>query len=125
MTIDNDPRTERGVVSFAVTIRVDVPNGVELPVNLSGVTSWIVGEKTGVIMIPKDAISVSSASNLPVVRIIRDGDVIEQTVTPGISNGTSTIVNSGLTGGDRIVVGSKHTLLTQAGIGAPTGSDGS
>ncbi len=125
ISVDDDPRTERGVVSFAVTIRVDVPNGVELPVNLSGVTISIVGEQTGVIMVPKDAIALNAASNLPVVRIMRDEDVIEQTVSPGISNGTWTIVNSGLTDGDRILVGSQDIPLTQAGIAESTSSDDS
>ena len=49
--VESETRTERGVVSFAVTIRADVPDGVRLPVNLSGVSSVIVGERTGAIMV--------------------------------------------------------------------------
>ena len=40
-----EPRTERGVISYPITIRVDVPQGLRIPVRLSGVTSVVVLEE--------------------------------------------------------------------------------
>ena len=42
--IAEEPRTERGVVSYAVWIQVDVPPAVEVPVRLSQVTSVVIYE---------------------------------------------------------------------------------
>ena len=39
--VSNEPGTERGVISYPVTIRVNLPAGVELPPQLSAVTSAI------------------------------------------------------------------------------------
>ena len=39
--VDDEVRTERGVVSYAVRIRVDVPPGVEIPIRMSAVSATI------------------------------------------------------------------------------------
>ena len=39
--VDDEVRTERGVVSYAVRIRVDVPPGVRIPIRLSAVSAAI------------------------------------------------------------------------------------
>ena len=44
--IGNEARTERGVVSFAVRIRVDVPAGVSLPISLSAASAVIMSNVT-------------------------------------------------------------------------------
>jgi multidrug resistance efflux pump len=41
ISVAEDPRTERGVVTYPVRIRVDVPPGLEVPVVLSRVTSIV------------------------------------------------------------------------------------
>ena len=41
MAVSEEPGTERGVISYPVTIQVDLPAGVELPPQLSAVTSAI------------------------------------------------------------------------------------
>ena len=42
--VAEEPRTERGVLSYPVKIRVDVPPGVEVPIGLSQVTSIVLPE---------------------------------------------------------------------------------
>jgi HlyD family secretion protein len=42
--VAEEPRTERGVLSYPVKIRVDMPSGVEVPVGLSQVTSIVLPE---------------------------------------------------------------------------------
>ena len=49
--IGEDARTERGVVSYAVRIRVEVPAGVSVPVSLSAVTAVITGNDTALLNI--------------------------------------------------------------------------
>jgi HlyD family secretion protein len=44
ISVAEDPRTERGVVTYPVRIRVKVPPGVEVPVRLSQVTSVVLYE---------------------------------------------------------------------------------
>jgi multidrug resistance efflux pump len=41
ISVDREPRTERGVVSYPVRIAVDLPEGSEVPVQLSAVTAVI------------------------------------------------------------------------------------
>jgi HlyD family secretion protein len=45
--VAEEPRTERGVVSYAVRILVDLPAGVEVPAKLSAVTSTITYRENG------------------------------------------------------------------------------
>ncbi len=40
-----EPRTERGVISYPITIKVDVPQGLSIPVMLSGVTTVVFYEE--------------------------------------------------------------------------------
>ena len=44
--IGSEARTERGVVSYAVRIRVEVPEGIEVPVSLSAASAVIKGSGT-------------------------------------------------------------------------------
>ncbi len=39
--VDGDPRTERGIISYAVEIQVDLPDGVAVPPRLAGVDAAI------------------------------------------------------------------------------------
>ncbi|MCY3543524.1 MAG: HlyD family efflux transporter periplasmic adaptor subunit [Chloroflexi bacterium] len=60
--IGSEARTERGVVSYAVRIRVDVPAGVTVPVSLSAASAVITGSGA--------ALNIDGASDtLPMVRI--------------------------------------------------------
>ena len=51
-SVSNNPRTERGIISYSVTIAVDVPSGTEVPVGLSGVTVVINLNEKGVLLAP-------------------------------------------------------------------------
>lgn len=45
ISVAEEPRTERGVVSYPIRIRVEVPSDVAVPVRLSQVTSVIISEE--------------------------------------------------------------------------------
>lgn len=47
--IGNEARTERGVISFAVRIHVDVPEGVRVPITLSPASVVIMGSDTSLL----------------------------------------------------------------------------
>ena len=47
--IDEEARTERGVVSYAVRIRVDVPSGINIPITLSAVSATIMSNDTAML----------------------------------------------------------------------------
>ena len=67
--IGAEPRTERGVISYAVRIRVEVPAGVSVPVSLSAASAVIAGNDTAFLNIeksePEDNGRVSLAVNRP------------------------------------------------------------
>jgi hypothetical protein len=47
ISVAEEPRTERGVVSYPVRIAVDLPAGFEVPVRLSAVTTVILYQEEG------------------------------------------------------------------------------
>lgn len=58
--VDNEVRTERGVVSYAVRIRVDVPPGVRIPIRLSAVSAVIAPAGSARLdALPADAVASS------------------------------------------------------------------
>ena len=66
--IDNEASTERGVISYAVRIRVDVPSGINIPLTLSAVSATIVSNDTAMLLRGDDAggyLLMPSASLLP------------------------------------------------------------
>lgn len=110
-----EPRTERGVVTYAVRIRADVPQNVNLPLGLTGVSAVILGEETNALLVPRDAVSRNTGQ--AVVRVMRDGAVHDQPVVLGDTNGSWTVVRSGLTAGDQVVV-ETDALAAQQGQSA-------
>ena len=58
-SVSNKPSTERGIISYSVTIAVDVPAGAEIPVGLSGVTVVINLNEKEVLLAPHGAVGGS------------------------------------------------------------------
>ena len=102
--LSKDPRTERGVVSFAVIVRVDVPADLVIPVTLTPISTVIVTEQTGVLLIPRDAIAVDKPGNTSTVKVVRDGAIVVQNVVTGESYDGWTVIRSGVEQGEEVVV---------------------
>jgi RND family efflux transporter MFP subunit len=100
--VANSPRTERGVVSYPVTIQVDVPEGVHIPVALSGVSAVVIHEEKSVLLVPRDA--VQGTLTRPVVRVMNNGVIENRDVVLGSRDDTWVAVLAGLEEGDRVVV---------------------
>ncbi len=47
--IGSEARTERGVISYAVRIRVEVPTGISVPISLSAASAVIMGNETALL----------------------------------------------------------------------------
>ncbi|MCH8062096.1 MAG: HlyD family efflux transporter periplasmic adaptor subunit [Chloroflexi bacterium] len=122
ISLADEPRTDRGVVSFPVTIRVEVPSGVEIPIELTAVSTVILPEQSGVLLVPSKALAHNSLADYPLVRVLRDGAVLEMPVLVGASNGQWTVVRSGLVEGDKVVVDSS-AVAGLTGPGAPKESN--
>ena len=64
--VASSPTTERGVVSYPVTIQVEIPEGVQIPVALSAVSVVVAYEEKGALLVPRNAVSGTVAQ--PIVR---------------------------------------------------------
>ena len=57
--ISDKPRTERGIISYAITIAVDVPAGTEISIALSSVSVVVSLNEKGVLLAPRGAVGGS------------------------------------------------------------------
>ncbi len=109
-----EPRTERGVVRYPITISFEPPEGVEVPVGLSGVSSEVLYEEKGVLSVPQGALHRTSKQTM--VTVMNDGIVEERAVIPGDVDGSWVAVLEGLEEGDQVVVGTAQVASTSAGL---------
>ena len=109
-----EPRTERGVVRYPITIRFEPPEGVEVPVALSGVSSVVLYEKKGVLSVPQGALHRTSKQIN--VRVMTDGVVEERAVILGDGDGSWVQVLQGLKEGDQVVVDTARAASTRVGL---------
>ena len=103
-SVSRAPRTERGVVSFAVTVRAEVPQGIEVSVGLTPISTVIVGERAGVLLVPGNAIAVEMPGSPPTVKVVRDGIMVVQEVVTGDNHNGWTVIRSGVEEGEEVVV---------------------
>ena len=116
-SIANSGTSNQGIVTYPVTIRVNSPQGVQLPEGLSATAQVIIREQTDSILIPLQALYGSVQE--PVVKIVSGNDIIERQVSLGISDDFWIVVEDGLNEGETIsmeVIGSSTTGF--GGIGA-------
>ncbi|MCH7765590.1 MAG: HlyD family efflux transporter periplasmic adaptor subunit [Acidobacteria bacterium] len=109
-----EPRTERGVVRYPVTISFELPEGVEVPVGLSGVSSVVLYEEKGVLSVPQGALYRTSKQTM--VRVMNDGFVEERAVILGDGDGSWVEVLQGLEEGDQVVVDTARVASTRIGL---------
>ena len=92
---------QASIVSYPVTIRLSVPDGVDLPAGLSAVASIVISEERDALLVPLDALRGQFDS--PTLHVMRDGEIVETPVTLGSSDDFLTVVTSGVEEGDMIV----------------------
>ena len=114
--------SQQGVVSYPISIRVEVPPGLSLPEGLSAVASVVIREDRGVLLVPLDA--VYGSFEQPVVRVMNNGLVEERPVSLGNSDDFWIVVASGIDEGDRVIMQSQEARTAGSGFAALRGQFG-
>jgi HlyD family secretion protein len=112
-SISTVAKAQSGVVTYPVTIKVNVPSGIQLREGMSATASIVVEEATNVLLIPNQAISGSFDN--PVVNVMVNEEVYERSVELGLSDGLWTEVLTGLEATDVVVV-----QVTSTGTSTPS-----
>ena len=100
--ISSTSTNQQSIVTFDVDIRVNVPEGVTLQEGLSAVARVAISEERGIV-IPVQSVQYGEQGAF-VRKESENGEIVEQPVTLGNGDGFFTIVESGLSEGDRIVM---------------------
>ncbi|HEX9897041.1 MAG TPA: efflux RND transporter periplasmic adaptor subunit [Dehalococcoidales bacterium] len=100
--ISSTSKTQSGVVTYTVTIRITPPSGVEVREGMSATADIIVEEANNVLVIPTQAIS--EVANNSVVQVMVNGVIQQRTVTLGLSDGSYTEITGGLQVGEQVVL---------------------
>ena len=112
-------QSQQGVVSYPISIRIEVPRGLSLPEGLSAVGSVIIREDRGVLLVPIDA--VYGSFEQPVVRVMNNGVAEDRPVSLGNSDDFWIVVESGIVEGDRVIMQSREASTAGSGFAALRG----
>jgi RND family efflux transporter MFP subunit len=100
--VADSPKTDRGVIRYPVTIQVDVPDDLQIPLTLSGVSVVVTEERRGVLKVPPEAIQGSA--HAPIVLVMKNGAIEKRPVVLGNRDDFWVAVLAGLEEGERVVV---------------------
>ena len=111
---------QSGIVTFPLTIRLDVPSGLTLREGLSATSQVVLEEYTNVLLAPTSSIAGSIV--VPTVRVFSAGIIEERRVTLGPSDDFWVIILDGLQEGEQVVIPEPASANTQfGGFGAVFG----
>ena len=94
--------TQQGVVTYAITVRVDLPRGIALREGLTAVARIVLNEEPDVLLVPQQALYGSFDE--PTVKVLTDLGIEERAVRLGNSDGFWVSVRRGLTEGDQVLM---------------------
>ena len=101
-------------------IGIEAPRGTELRSELTAVSAVVLYSKPDVLLIPLQALRENL--DQPIVLAWEEGVMVENPITTGNSDGSWTVVESGLSEGDLIVMdGSAGTQESESGDSRPVG----
>ena len=95
-------QNQQGVVSYPISIQVQVPEGVQLREGLSATASIVIREDNDVLLVPNQAIF--GTFEQPLVRVKNQENIEERAVSLGNSDDFWTVVTLGLQEGDQVVI---------------------
>lgn len=111
---------QSGVVTFPITVRLDVPSGLTLREGLSATSQVVLEEYASVLLAPTSAIAGSIV--VPTVRVFNAGIIEERRVTLGPSDDFWVIILDGLEEGEQVVIPEPASANMQfGGFGAVFG----
>ena len=117
--ISSEAANQQGIVTFAVDVKVTVPDGLKLQEGLSASAKAALGEERG-LLVPNQAIR-GDYDNPTVFVVVGDGTE-ERAVTLGSSDRYQTVVLQGLSEGEQVVYEVEElpsAFQTSVGIGEP------
>ena len=101
-SIDSVPRSQQGVVSYPIRIRIDLPVDLQLRSGLSATANIVIREDPGVLLIPTQALRGSF--NAPFVLVSTESGLEERSIQLGNSDDFWVAVTGGLSEGEQIVM---------------------
>ena len=111
---------QSGVVTFPITVRLDVPSGLTLREGLSATSQVVLEEYANVLLAPTSAIAGSIV--VPTVRVFNAGIIEERRITLGPSDDFWVIILDGLEEGEQVVIPEPASANMQfGGFGAVFG----
>ena len=108
-----EAQSQQGVVTYPISIRVQVPPGLDLPEGLSAVASVVIREARNVLLVPLGALT--GTFDQPVVRVMADDRVEERQVVLGNSDDFWAVVQEGLAEGELVVMEAQQASTTGFG----------
>jgi HlyD family secretion protein len=105
------PTNNQGVVTFPVSITVDVPADLQLREGLSATASVVISQQLDVLLVPTSAIQGSFLA--PFVRVSVNGKLVERPVELGSSDDFHVIVTSGLAEHEQVVMPAPSASSTE------------
>ena len=109
-------RSQQGIVSYPIRIRVTTPAGTELPEGLSAVAQVVIREEKGALLIPLQALRGTFEE--PTVHVMVNGHIEDRGIVLGISDDFWTVVTEGLAEGDQVLMEVRPIGTSQFNIGS-------
>jgi multidrug resistance efflux pump len=109
-------RSQQGVVSYPIRVRLQLQPGESFPEGLSATANIIIREELDVLLVPVQALYGSFEQ--PLVRVmLANGQIEERPVLLGNSDDFWVAVRDGLAEGDQVVMETVQAATTQFGFG--------
>ena len=119
--IATEPNSQQGVVSYPLDVTLETTTGVQLLEGLSAVASVVIREENDVLLIPLQALH--GTFDQPAVRVLgEDGEVELREITLGNSDDFWTVVESGLSEGETLLMQSQDASDSFFGFGRGFGA---
>ena len=112
--VSSTSTTYSGVVSYPIRIQLQVPEGIELREGLSATASIVIYEERNVLLVPLQAIY--GTYQQPTVMVVSNGSIEERPVVLGNNDDFWTVVESGLSEGEQVVMEAQATTTSQFGF---------
>ena len=94
--------SQQGVVTYPLSIRVEIPAGTQLPEGLTAVASVIIREDRNVLLVPLDALQGTFQE--PTLRVKTVDGIVERPVTLGNSDDFWIVVTEGVVENESVVL---------------------
>lgn len=115
--------SQQGVVTYPISVQIEVPAGLSLREGLSATASVVVNQLSDVLLIPAAAVLGNFVQ--PYVRVVNGGGVEERDVLLGASDDFWVVVSEGLADGEEVIMPAPSSGDTGfAGLGGLLGGRG-